>query len=248
MSKEKNTKICTYDVMCNKTHKISSVYKYFQQIATEDLDAVGLTYDSLLKKGIVFVLVKMRSVFYSPLRTGDETVLSTCHRKVKGASFIRDYVITRNGEKVAETSSYWVLMDINTRRLCRPSVFEDNLRELTELCSFEINDRFAFPDDCDTSEYLYNVVFSDIDENGHMNNTRYPDICLDAIGSVIADKYVSEVRIDYLAEAKLGEELSLCFTTEPQDGVYYFYAKNLTSDNKCFDASIKVLPLENSVD
>ncbi len=240
MSKEKSVLICSYDVIYNKTHKLSSVYKYFQQIAQEDLDAVGLTYESLLNSGIVFVLAKMKSVFYKPIFSYDELKLESSHRKVKGVSFIRDYTLTRNGELVGETSSYWVLMDINSRRLCRPNVIEGNLNSPKELCSFEIDDRFSFPDAVDISVYPYTVVFGDIDENKHMNNTRYPDICLDALCGISQDSFVSEVRIDYIAEAKLGDELLLEYNTQAIDSTYYFAAQNKTTGKKCFDAKIKI--------
>lgn len=240
MAKEQNVRICSYDVIYNKTHKVSSIYKYFQQIAGDDLDAIGLTRQALLEKGIVFVLAKMKSVFYRPVFAYEELKLQSCHRRIKGASFIRDYVLSCNGEVVGEASSYWALIDINTRRLCRPSVIESSLNGALELCSFEIDDRFSFSGDVDTESYSYTVVFSDIDENCHMNNTRYPDICLDALGLISDNEYVSEVRIDYLAEAKQGETLKVEHTKSEIDGSYYFSAQNVSTGVKCFDAIIKL--------
>ena len=240
MAKERKIKVCSYDVLYNTTHKLSSLYKYFQQIAGDDLDAIGMTYESLLEKGIVFVLAKMKTVFYSPLRKNDEIVLKTCQRRIKGASFIRDYVLIKDGKTVAETSSYWVLMDINTRRLCRPSILGDSMYEPCELSSFEIDERFAFPDAVEVGNYRYTVAFSDIDENRHMNNTRYPDLCLDAIGGIPENMYVSEVLIDYLTESKLGERLDVTFNKAPVDNEYYFSALNLTTEKKCFDTRIKL--------
>lgn len=238
MAKTKSLKICSYDVIQNKTHKVSSIYKYFQQIAREDLDAFGLTYDVLFERGIVFVLVKMKSRFYKPLLVDDEITLTSCHRKTKGASFIRDYVIERNGEIVGETSSCWVLMDINTRHMCRPSALTDEIGAPLEICSFEIDDRFAFPNDTQPSTYNYKVVFSDLDQNRHMNNTRYPDICFDALGDIFEDKFISEVRLDYIAEAKIGDELELTYTFA--DDTYFFSAYNKTTESRCFDAKIKL--------
>lgn len=240
MAKEKNIEICSYDVIYNKTHKVSSIYKYFQQIAGEDLDAVGLTRQALLDKGIVFVLARMKSVFYRPIFSYEVLKLQSCHRRIKGASFIRDYVLSSNGEVVGEASSYWALIDVNTRRLCRPSVIESSLNGALELCSFEIDERFLFPKDAEVESYPYTVVFSDIDENCHMNNTRYPDVCLDALAVLSENEYVSEVRIDYLAEAKQGESLIVEHTKSAIDGAYYFSAQNVSTGAKCFDAKIKL--------
>lgn len=240
MSVEKNLMICSYDILYNNTHKLSSVYKYFQQVAGEDLDTIGLSYEALLEKGIVFVLAKMKSVFYQPLQKNDMLCLKTCQRRIKGATFIRDYVLLKDGNKVAESSSYWALMDIDTRRLCRPSALGVDTSEPTELCSFEIDERFSFPDTDRIGNYTYSVAFCDIDENKHMNNTRYPDICLDAIGGIDEDTYVSEVLIDYLAESKIGEKLDIKYNVNSIDGEYYFSAVNLTTEKKCFDTKIKL--------
>ena len=239
MAKERNFQICSYDIISNGTHKLSSVYKYFQQIAGDDLDAIGVTYESLLEKGMVFVLARMKTVFYKPLKKNEVLTLCTCHRKVKGASFIRDYLLTKDGNTVSETSSFWVLMDINSRKLCRPSVLNSEMYEPVELISFEIDERFSFPDGIVKSKYQYTVAFSDIDENNHMNNTRYPDICMDAIKFVPENMYVSEILIDYLSEARLGDVLELEYSLIQENGYCWFSAFNQTTQKKCFDVKIK---------
>ena len=239
MAKTKKITICNYDVICNKTHKPSAIYKYFQQIATEDLDTFGLDSESLFDKGLAFVLARMKTVFYKPLSCYESLTLTSCHRRTKGVSFIRDYVLYSGDEKVAETSSYWVLIDIDSRKICRPSVIQSD-SVLNELCSFEIDERFSFPENTKTAFYPYKVVFSDIDENHHMNNTRYPDICLDAINGIGENEFVSEIRIDYLNEARLSDELVLEHTIVSQDGCYFYRAENKTTSAKCFDAIIKI--------
>ena len=237
MAKTKEITICNYDIVFNKTHKPSSVYKYFQQIATDDLDTFGIDSHTLFDRGMAFVLARMKTVFYEPLFCYDILTLSSCHRRTKGVSFIRDYVLMRNGEKVAETSSYWVLIDINTRKICRPSVLSTSDR-FDPLASFEIEDRFAFPEGIETQKLPYRVVFSDIDENCHMNNTRYPDICLDIMGGIKENEYVSEIRIDYLNESRLSDEIEV--ETVKMGDTNYFRALNKTRENKCFDAIIKI--------
>lgn len=237
MAKKKEITICNYDILFNKTHKPSSVYKYYQQIATDDLDTFDVDGKALFDKGLAFVLARMKTVFYKPLRVYDNLTLTSLHRRTKGVSFIRDYLIEKDGEKLAETSSYWVLIDINSRKICRPSVLAHQ-DVLNELISFEIDDRFSFPETDNVEKYIYTVVFGDIDENNHMNNTRYPDICLDAIGGIEEDEYISEIRIDYLNEARLSDELEIKYAF--YEGTYYYSSVNKTSGQKCFDAIIKI--------
>jgi len=238
LAKEKDILMCNYDVLFNSTYKPSSLYKYFQQIATEDLDALGLNAKTMKERGIAFVLVRMKTVFKKPIFEYDLITIKTCHRRVKGASFIRDYLVYRNGELIGETSSYWALIDLNSRRLMRPSSLEGDFNHPVELCSFEIDERFSFPEDLECKTYEYNIVFNDIDENKHMNNTRYVDICLDAISGIAEDEFVSEIRIDFLKEAKMDEKLLLKYAKGQSDNTFYFSSYNKSSQQSCFDAKI----------
>ena len=57
------------------------------------------------------------------------------------------------------------------------------------------------------------VRFSQLDRNGHMNNTRYLDWLADLLPSDFhASHKVQEFTLCYLNEAKEGEEISLHYT------------------------------------
>ena len=56
------------------------------------------------------------------------------------------------------------------------------------------------------------VRYSDLDVNGHMNNCRYMDWVSDTLpGSFHGSHRVSEFTVNYLSEAREGEELRLQF-------------------------------------
>ena len=58
---------------------------------------------------------------------------------------------------------------------------------------------------CDTVR----VKYSDIDINGHMNNTRYCDLAEDSIPAAAAGRALRSVGIEYANEARCGEELTV---------------------------------------
>jgi len=232
---ENEIPVTSFDVMQNSVIKPSALFRYYQETAGEHLDALGLDFNTMREKKCVFVITRMKNVFYSPIKRYDRIKIKTCSRGIKGAVFTRDYSVVRGGEIVSEASTQWALIDLETRRICRPSVYADYFDVQEEICSFTDIKKIAFDKELE-GEYHYKVVFSDIDENLHMNNTRYSDICLDAIGGT--DAFIEEVSVDFLSEARLGDELVLKYTLA--DGRYIFSAENTNTEKRCFSAEIKI--------
>ena len=62
------------------------------------------------------------------------------------------------------------------------------------------------------------IEYADTDINGHLNNTRYPDILL-SYAIPMKGLRVTEMNISFISEAPLGCELS--FYYGKLDGVHY---------------------------
>ncbi len=237
MLTQKDVLVCNFDVQPDSFMKASAMFRYYQQAARENTDALGLTFEKMLEYGKVFVLTRMKHRVYSHIKGYDNLSVKTSSREIKGALFVRDFAVY-NGEKlVAEATTNWALIDINTRRLVRPSVYEEFFGEKTALCSFEAGRKCDFIQDTDSFEYLYKVTYSDTDENRHLNNTRYIDICLDALGGVSDEEVIVEVIIDFMTEAKMGEELLVKY--KRNDDIAIFTAENITTGKISFKAEIK---------
>ena len=216
--------------------KPSALFRYYQQTAREHLDSLGLCFDVMREKKCVFVITRMKQVFYKDIRGYDEICVKTCSRGIRGAVFTRDYSVLRDGEVACEASTQWALIDLESRRICRPSVYADYFDKQEELCSFTDIKKCQLPETLE-GKYTYRVAFSDIDENYHMNNTRYTDICLDAIGGLDKGESISEISVDFLSEARFGETLEIRLD-RLEDG-YCFSAENVDTGKHCFNAIIR---------
>ena len=63
------------------------------------------------------------------------------------------------------------------------------------------------------------VLFSDVDRNGHMNNTRYLDWALDLLPSPFhEDRTLREFTVCYMTESREGQTLDLGWTMT-EDGI-----------------------------
>lgn len=213
-------KIQSYEVQPNGIMRISTLFRLFQKVAGDDLDKIGLTYDYLKEKGIVFVLTKMSVKFFSNIKTYDHIEITTYPRKSHGVSFIRDFDVKIDGVRVAYASSTWAIIDVNSRRLLRPSAMDEigsipcDNDDYMEMDNYRIK---LSADELSRTD-VRRVYYSQIDCNCHMNNTFYPDIVYD----YLPDEY----KEDYT-----GKTISVCYITEIMCGEKYEVYTKL-SDNK----------------
>lgn len=60
-------------------------------------------------------------------------------------------------------------------------------------------------------EKSYRLLSSDVDLNGHMNNTRHLDLAEDRMPADLRARPIREVRAEFSGEAKLGEAVTLTY-------------------------------------
>ena len=116
---------------------------------------------------------------YKPLYTGDEIDVQTWVCEGRGLSSLRCVCIKRGEETVVEASSVWGLLDLKNNRLCKSEDAPYDL-EPEPFLQLDLPRRLHVPH---TEELTLmgerRIVYSDIDYNGHMNNTHYPDLFCD---------------------------------------------------------------------
>ena len=230
-------KIQSYEVQPNGNMRISTLFRLFQKIAGDDLDKTGLTYDFLREKGIIFVITKMSIKFYSNIKTFDHIEIITRPRGCRGASFIRDFDVRIDGKRVAYASSTWAIINSETRTLLRPSALDEFGGvpcDLDDIISLD-DSRIKLDINSLSRTDVRKVYYSQIDKNGHMNNTFYPDIVYDYVPGVFRDSYEGlSFAVCYSTEIMCDEEFEIY--TRFENGKFELLAKNLTTDKNVFTA------------
>ena len=114
-------KIRTSDLDYRDDMRLSAYLDLFQTIAGKHADLLGLGYEQMLKKGIAWVITKVKFDCLLPLKS-DETVTVVTEPHEKGLmDFTRDYyVYNERGELAAKGTSQWVHIDFVSRRLVEP--------------------------------------------------------------------------------------------------------------------------------
>jgi medium-chain acyl-[acyl-carrier-protein] hydrolase len=75
----------------------------------------------------------------------------------------------------------------------------------------EIPSKVEIPEELPMQEvYRYQVRYSGLDNNGHLNNARYGDLCCDVLSLEEWDgRKLQHFRITYLQEAIIGQEITI---------------------------------------
>ncbi len=214
----------------------SALLRYMQDTANCHMAGVGPSYDDLISRGMSFVLSRITLRIDEPLRAHDEFESETFAVPSRGAAFGRCYRLTRGGKIIAEGDSTWALVNISDRTLVRVGDLETGYGEEPPL-DIGVPTRARIPRETElhcTGEHR--VTYADADLNGHMNNTRYPDL-LCGFAADMRGKRVETISISFVSEAPLGE----CVTAYTGTDGEHFFVRTVREDGRTNTESVITL-------
>lgn len=218
MKQTEHYRVTVHDTDVNRIASASAVLRYMQEAAHLQLEVHHPSIDELRQEGKAFILSKLNMSIYQPIHTYDMITAETWPCESKGVSFNRCSRILRDGNIVAELSSVWALLDINSHKLLRVTDLVWNVEPEPPL-ELDSPSRIRIPKDLPLSLVgERQIVYSDLDLNEHMNNTNYPNMLCDYLPSMIGKRVVS-MSINYISELSNGESVKIYLGEN--DGAYY---------------------------
>ena len=140
---------------------------------------------------------------------------------------------------IASAATVWVLIDVNEKKMVRAENYE------------WMHERFYYDEPVDPAILpkkariaqgveLFpvgqrKIVYSDIDYNMHMNNTKYPDMVCDFLPDPVGVR-VTGMSLAYHREAAYGDTVTV-ERADGGEGVYYFRTKK--GDTVCLEAMVR---------
>lgn len=196
----------------------SSVLEAMQESAGMHSHLLGCGRDQLIKRGIVWVLSRCQVRMDAYPGIGERVRILTYPTAVRHWFFPRHFTFTgENGRPLGAAATLWALFDLESRRMAPPGEVAQFLPDNADL-------RPILPapgaiERCagEAERFERACVFSELDVNGHLNNTRYADWLCDALGlATMRANCLCDWRINYAAEVLPGQEVSLRLTREGQ--------------------------------
>lgn len=205
-SEKKQIEICEVDYMGE--YHLYHLFNRFAELATKSAKDIGLWNESMMEQ-YGWVVAKQSLHLDEPIFYHDLIELSTTIDNGSFVSFPRYYFIKKRNQQIGYCSSIWTLIDIHKRRIVSPKRIGldvpvvDHGLHLQDPQNIEMNL---------TMNYIMTrkVLYSDVDTNQHMNNTRYIQWALDIIDFHIhKDYFVSDITIQYKKEIRPLEDVYL---------------------------------------
>jgi medium-chain acyl-[acyl-carrier-protein] hydrolase len=208
----KNYHIDLNNVDFKQELKLSSLFGYFQDVANIAAENLGVGINQLVENyGVAFVLMRIRIDITRNPKLDEEIKIETWPLKPGKLEFERDYIVyDQNGEVIARAVSVWVIMDLKKRRLKRSDAINLEYPEIMEERAIAVTlGKLKASENAETV-YHKTIGYSDIDFNGHLNNSRYVDFIMDCFQLEEHQTYhTSSIEVNYLNEALPGDTLIL---------------------------------------
>ncbi len=194
---------------------LPSFFSLFQEAALLQAEELGFGETHCLREGRMWVLSRLLLEIESFPSHRSRIELNTWPKKPKGPFANRDFLIrSEAGGVMAHATSAWLLLDAESLRPVRPQpLFEkfplDGLGEALPGTAPKI----AAPSGECGKELDVTARYSDLDQNRHVNNTRYVRWFLDCYDpEEIAPVGKLRFAINYLSSATFGNKVRLCRT------------------------------------
>ena len=226
-----------HDIDASRKVRPSEMLVYMQETANRQFVNAGRDLDGERDTGGVgFILSKIALDLHKPLYAYEDIEVETFTCDSRGFSFNRGFRILKDGEEIARAASVWALVDIKEGKLIKVNDYSvgfenEPIPETVSPMRIKMPPAENF-----LSVGKRRIVYSDIDYNMHMNNTRYPNMLCDFMELADTDR-IAGMTLSYLHEAALGDELEV-LSAKTEDN--YFF-KTVGKDGKvCLEAMVRL--------
>ncbi len=205
-------KVRAYEIDSRKEMNVPALVRLMQEAAMQNVIHLKLSVWDLSPQGISWVLHRMRlEVIRMPV-LGESIVVYTYPSGFERLFTYRDFCVTTPaGEVLAWSSTRWLLMDTQTRRLKPLPPFILDLADRMPPEDRCLPRPTGDIPDCPAPDFQkdFTVGWHDLDFNHHLNNTHYILFMLESLPSEwLEKKRLKTLDIQYRLEGKLNDPLT----------------------------------------
>lgn len=208
--------------------------QYFQEAAGNHAHHLGWGVPGLRDRGLTWVLGRFRvRILRWPLWREPFTV-QTWPSCLKDFQAFRDFQMTDAlGDPFAVAVSTWLMLDIRRKRPVRVGDYLKDMIVSSRPRALE-EQKETFPSLKEAREVSrFPVRWSEVDINQHVNNVCYVGWALDCVPvEVLSARTLSDLEIQYRAEALMGDEIIVERMTLPEEEAAFGHRIRRGSDGK----------------
>lgn len=205
----KNYEINYYDVDCNLKCKLSSIVNFLCDIGNSQAEFLGETIDCLMKENCAWVFYKYDIKINRYPEYRDVVTVCTAASGFNRFYAYRSYEITdEEGNVLVEATALFFLIDIQKRRPMRISENKMKLYSGNVTLPKKVDMKEAR--EIESEDYFkeFNIRYSDIDSNGHVNNVKYMEWAIESVPiEIIKDYELDSIKVTFEKETVYGESV-----------------------------------------
>lgn len=209
---------------------LHTFFHYLQECAYLNALSNGFGYEFLEKENAYWVLTRVLVQIDEFPNWNDKIQIKTWPRGSEGLFAVRDFELLKNGKVIGRISSYWMILDKETRRPKRLDDYEFLRSDfVAEQAIGRKLEKLNAKGDLELVDHR-KVHPSDMDVNGHVNNATYVRWVLDSFYSK-TKTVLKEFEINFLRELMLGNEFEIYLNQNVDENV--FVIKNMKGQDVC---------------
>ena len=204
-------------VDCYGRMKPSMILFLAQEVAGRHCNLLSVDYDTLAAKRMFWAVTRHRvQITRMPVR-GETIRIETWPMPTTRVAYPRSVIAyDAQGNECFRAISLWVLMDLDKRSMILPG--KSGISVVGTLRGLELDTPNGLVAKNLRCHQHRSVCFTDLDRNGHMNNTKYLDWISDLLPSQFHENHQPrEMTVCYFSESREGQSLQLSWDF-PEEG------------------------------
>jgi acyl-ACP thioesterase len=219
----------------NKHGKASptTILTLLEETAAEHCHDIGFCLYNLENRNIGWVLISGTIEMFRYPKYKENITIRTWLSKYSLVKGHRENIILDEENRIiGRAKGIWVFFDIEKRKPI--PIFDDIRRNwgIRQETSIEPNFELLEQNDDGLFATEFNVHYSDVDSNNHVNNIRYFHFLLESLQEGFCDNYcLKTINAKFISEAKLGEKIQVYINNNVGELKYFHTMKNSVNGN-----------------
>ena len=200
---------------CHGQVKPSVLLYFAQEMAGKHAKLLGTDWQTLQEKDLFWAIIRHQVQIQRMPQAGEIITLETWPMPTTRVAYPRATVAyDAQGNVLFRTMALWVLMNTHTRTMVLPG--KSGVAVSGTLRGTELATPASLAPAVLENTQRRTVRYTELDRNGHMNNTRYLDWVEDLLPAAFhAAHPLQGFTVCYLSEALEGQTLTLTWDQEP---------------------------------
>lgn len=227
--------IRSYEPRIDGHVSIATICNQLQDMASRHADSLGFGYDDLQKSNHYWVLSRLHVMMDRMPGYGESTRVMTWPSGNERLIATRDFLVSDDSAQIGRATTAWVTLNAKTLKADPPdSVLDGRLipdRERAMVFPSRAVNRLKEGE----NRTALTARRFDQDINGHVNNVRYVEFCMEAVPQEwVAENRCMGIDIQFRVESHAGDEYVSACKVDKQDNGMDTILHSLTrvSDNK----------------